>query len=981
MRPFDSCNSVRFVRWRIGAGLGLALLLLAAVLVARAAAVFDPVQQPTGWATRPALTSNSLKSGTEVVYRPEYRAGLWTGTVRANYIDAEGVAQGNSPWIGGDTATILAGMHWDTARRIVTRTSAGVPVPLRWASLDATQQTALGGSTNGPPLLNFVRGDRSNEAPAGLKLFRARTTVQGDIQQSTLLHWTHLGGQKRLYVGGNDGMLHVFNATNGSEVFAYVPSMLVPRLPALGANPYVHNLYVNGGLAMADVTINSATRTLLAGALAGGGKGLFLLDMTDPAPASEAAAANSIKWEISAASSGFANLGYTYAAPRLARLNNNVAAVVVGNGYLNSGNGQASLFIVNAETGALIREIGTGSGSLASPNGLSTATMVDTDADGRVDYAYAGDIDGNLWRFDLRGNDPAAWSVAKIHTTAPQQAITTAPVVVNHPISGRIVLFGTGRVLSPGDESNAAVHYVYGLWDGAPVANTLWLDQTISELSAGSARLRRVSSLAPNWASGGHRGWRLTLPAGERLVGESPFVIDERFYFTTTNPTVAAAAEGQASGANWLMEVSVFTGGSPPSPIFDLNDDNKIDSADNLGGGVIVGKYLGAGIASQPVLVDLATFGMTLFNQQSNLDYSVPTTSTDRGVSGGHFDVDFYFTTGTSFANLKHVHEYDDLYDVTGVNMLNASNAVFNLGSKLGSGVAFKVLVANQYLNPASTLSVGGGAYVSVKDYGGLATAASAAQALAGLQSYTLGSTTPVNTLAWKLPLDAFKSKDWWGDGGTLRAGLIPSQTGCVNRVSSTGSTLTLGPNGERHNGALTIQIIKASTPDTALELNWSAGGPKYGWRVKAGLFTTYVLAEYTTFWHHPNGKCYGDAGWVPNPPEDNSPPSTKTAARASGSMDPNDGAFIAAPAGVTVTDVKTTVNGNVTTIVVTYSDGKTDRTVISANGDGTESVTMTDRAGTATLATRMSSGSLGGAPQEILQPSRRINWREVVRP
>jgi Tfp pilus tip-associated adhesin PilY1 len=957
----------------------LALLLAAALMVARAAAVFDPNAQPTGWATRPALTSNVLKSGNEVVYRAEYRAGMWTGTVRANYIDANGVVQGNSPWIGVDTANILAGTHWDTGRRIVTRTTAGANVPFRWASLDATQQTALGGGTRGPSLLNFLRGERTNEAPAGLK-FRTRTSVQGDIQQSTLLYWNHIDGQKRLYVGGNDGMLHVFNATNGSEVFAYVPSMLTARLPALAVEPYVHNLYVNGGLAMADVAINGTTRTLLTGALGGGGKGLFMLDMTDPAPATEVAAAATIKWEISAASAGFANLGFTYAAPRLARLTNGTAAVVVGNGYLNSGSGRASLFVVNADTGALIREIDTGSGSTSSPNGLSSATVVDTDADGRADYAYAGDIDGNLWRFDLRSSEAAGWTVSKVHTTSPQQAITTAPAVVNHPLGGRMVIVGTGRMLTAADEGDAAVHHVYGIWDGAPAANTSWLDQTITAFTSGTDRLRRVSSNPPNWASGGHRGWRLTLTAGERVVGESPFVIDERFYFTTTNPTVAAAAEGQASGSTWLMEVSFLTGGSPPLPIFDINDDNKIDLADNLGGSVIVGKHLGAGVASQPVLVDLASFSMTLFNQQSDIDYSLPSTSTDRGVSGGHFDVDFYFTSGTSFSNLKHVHEYDDKFDVTGVNMLNASDAVFNLGSKLASNVAFKVLVANQYLNPASTLSVGGGAYVSVKDYGGLTTGNSAVAALAGLPSYTLGTTTPVNTLAWKLPLDAFKSKDWWGDGGPVRAGLMPTQTGCVNKVNSNGSTPTLGPNGERHNGALTIQIIKATTPSSALELNWQQGGAKYGWRVKQADFTSWVLAEYTMFWHHPNGKCYGAAGWVPNPPEDISA-SSKGTTRAAGSMDPTDGAFGAAPAGVTVTGITSTVSGNVTTIVVSYSDGKKDTTVITVNADGTESVTMTDRAGTITTGTRMSSGSLGSAPQEILQPSRRINWREVVRP
>ena len=134
-------------------------------------------------------------------------------------------------------------------------------------------------------------------------------------------------------------------------------------------------------------------------------------------------------------------------------------------------------------------------------------------------------------------------------------------------------------------------------------------------------------------------------------------------------------------------------------------------------------------------------------------------------------------------------------------------------------------------------------------------------------------------------------------------------------------------------------------------------------------------------FWHHSNGKCYGEAGWVINPPEDVSPASSKVSPRATGSADPAEAAFVAAPSGVTVSSTTTMVSGNVTTIVVTYSDGKKETTVITVNSNGTESVTMTDRTGTTATGTRMSSGSLGQVNNEVLQGSRRLNWRELVRP
>jgi Tfp pilus tip-associated adhesin PilY1 len=944
--------------------------------IAYGAPIFIPDDQPTGWVTRPALSSTDLRSGSAVIYRADYKAGIWTGTVRANHISATGTIQNTSPWTSGNTASALAGVSWDTGRRIVTRNSSGTAIPFRWTSLDATQKAMLGASVaSQQAVLNYVRGDRSNESPVALKL-RARDSVQGDIQHSTLLYWNHSGGVRRLYVGGNDGMLHAFDAATGAEVFAYVPSMLLSRLPRLTTSPYAHTLFVDGGLAAADVQTSAGSRTLLAGSLGGGGRALFMLDVTNPAPGTEAAAAAMVKWEITSSTPGFANLGYTYAAPRLARLGNGTAAVIVGNGYLNTGHGRASLFVINAETGASICEIDTGVGSAASPNGLSTATLVDTDADGKVDLAYAGDLDGRLWRFDLRGSAAPACSATALLTTSPQQSITTAPVVIRHPKGGRMVLTGTGRTLSAIDAADRQVHIVYGVWDGAPAANLSWLEQTTTDVTVAGKRLRTVTANQPDWASGGHRGWRLSLPAGERVLGENAFVSDDRFYFTTTNPTVGARYAGDADGANWLMEVQAMTGGSPASAIFDMNGDGKVDAADNVAGAVVVGQYLGEGVTSQAVLTDQASLGQTLLNRQSDIDYSPPDSPDEAGVSGGHFDPDFYAAVSGKLTQLVHHHEYDDTYDVTGVNFLNASDSDLNLSKRLGAGVPFKVLVMNQYLNPAAQLSVGGSRYTNIRYYGGMTETTDASSMLAAQPSYTLAT---VQTLTFNLPMDAFASKDWWRDGGAVRSGLIPTTTGCVNKVNADGSTPTLGPNGERHNGAFTVQIIKAETPDSAIELNYPGGGARYGWRVKAGLVNTYVLAEYTVFWHHPNGKCYGGSGWVQNAPQDFDGRS-RIKAGDPGSADPRDGSFGTLPKKVTLVSTTTSVSGNVTTIVLTYSDGKTHRTVSTELADGSEQVATTDRDGKTTTSTRAAPGRTEQGIREVLQPSRRINWRELVR-
>jgi hypothetical protein len=996
----------------------LAAMVLAGGLgSASAAPIFAPDGSVHGWANRPTLTSNDLKSDQEVVFRAEFRATDWGGGLYAQYINDAGDISDLSPWSTLNAATILDAQHWDTGRRIVTRSHTGVAIPFRKNTLSNPQMKAL--EPDDDKVVEYVRGRRDEEDPSGKK-WRKRSTVLGHIQHSTLLHWKYprpnpdTPGPARLFVGANDGMLHVFDAANGSEVFAYIPSMFVLD-PAVTGDPkstsplrklltkttdagYKPPLYVDGGLAIGEVKIGTAWRTLLAGALGGGGRGLFMLDVTDPHAATETAAAEKIKWEITPKSTGFANLGYTYAAPRLTRLDNGpkpdgtkgdgIAALIVGNGYVNTGTRRASLYVIDADTGALIREIDTAVAGNDGPNGLSTPTLVDVDGDDRVDFAYAGDIDGKLWKFDLRHTTAAGYTAEPtlLYTTEPAQPITVAPVIYPHPLGGRMVLFGTGRILTAGDKSDPAAHAAYGIWDGAPAANTTLLAQTLNEETFNGEKLRWASSNLPDWRSGHHRGWRLALSAGERIVGDSPFLDDNRLFFVTMNPTVPAAAAGLPTGMNWMLQVDPLTGGSLGRSVFDINGDGFLNDADKTNGQFVNGWQVGAGVASQPVLVDMVNFSQTLFNLVSDVGATAPAPTSDPGVAGGHFDLDIYYGNGVSgngFTKKSHTHEYDDRYNVTGVNYLAPSADAYKLSNAIPStSTAFRILVVNQYLNPASKLSVGGSAFVDVKNYGLLASASNADTLLASLPLYTRNNIT---TMMWALPSDGFAAKDWWGDGGTPRAGLIPTSTGCVNgvRVSTSGATMgTPGPNGEIHNGALTLQLIRHDTPATALELN-RPGFPSYGWRVKGAQVSTYLLASYTMFWHARVG-CYGSSGWIPNPPLEAGAPSKKTPVRPAGSADPTGGAFgstTSLPSGVTVTSVTTTISGNTTTVTTTFSDGKTSKVITSTNGDGTETVVIIDREGNRGEYTRIVGSTLVNGTNEVLVTSRRITWREVVRP
>lgn len=964
---------------------------------------FSPQQQPVGYVGRAALTSSvvSPTRASSAIWG-YYRLSNWEGDVRSAPIDGT-TGNINTSAYNWTAAGRLATQHYDTARIIATSNGASAGLPFRWDSLSSDQQSAIGDAITGPKILNYVRGDTSNENPNGAK-FRARTSLYGAVVHSAPVYSPSSSGNT-VFVGANDGMLHAINADTGNERWSFVPATVIPNLKNLvNAQPSATPYYVDGDIAVDIVNYGGNLKRVLVGSLGAGGKGIFALDVTNQSPVDESELADMVMWEISASSTGFSNLGYTYSTPIIRSLNYKVGdvpvqAAIFGNGYQNAGNGRAGLFVVNLHTGALIKEIvltGDG-GSVATPNGLSSVQGVDANRDGTVDYVYAGDLEGNLWKFDLSSESLSEWSASKLFTDSAGKSITVRPVVQSHPMGGFMVLFATGRMLLASDASDTGNHYVYGIWDGAPAANTLIREQTLTEKTYGAAELpvRSASNNVlcysacpdPIPATTLHRGWRLALPAGERVLGNGTFYASGRFTFTSTNPTVSTSS--LYLGKNWINQVNYLTGGPPGQVVFDLNGDGQVTSLDRLNNadgaldlttdGIAVSRILDrdadapgiqqGGFPSQPVVVSLPNLDKPIFVVGATpIDIPDPTEPPDeppppddRGVSGGHFDVDIYynFSTGsttttynavpptatatvcakagdvskavgtlyvscptgskllTGFTDSKvscgkggvttitlncsnytstttndpshgkkvHFHEYDDIFDVTGVNFLNASSTSLNLSNAVTSTATnFKVLVYNQYHSPAVKFKFGPSAsYVPIRSYGNLtATHTDFAAMLSALPTHNRSN---VGNFVFNLPLDAFKSKDWAGDGNP-RAGLIPTQTGCVNKSLMS----TPGKLGEPHNGAITWQVIKSDTPASAIQMNVT-GRPDLGYRLKNSDVPTYLLAEYTVFWHHPNGYCYHEAGWTQSPPQD-STSDAKSQTPAPGSADPADGSF-----------------------------------------------------------------------------------------
>lgn len=895
-------NTVRPARrWRL---LALSAVVLAVAGGAWAAAQFASLDdQPVGWVAPVEFSDYNLSAGKSVLYRGDYIRATWDGDLVAENVLPDGTI-GSTKW-NARMRLLPTATSWDTGRKIFTMNGT-TPVPFRPANLSNNQRKQdLGGGTNnaeGDRVLNYIRGDASNEwtTTNTSGTYRWRYSKLGAIVHSRPYYWDHgkdSAGKTigRVYVGANDGMLHSFDAETGDEVFAYVPSMLMPKLRDLSVNasPPLYRYYVDGPVSIAKVPKSGGGETtLLVGGLGAGGIGLYALDIGNPTPAAEttAAAAALVKWEINDLMNDYKDdLGHTYGAPQIVKLNDGRTVVLVPNGP-NSDKGTAKLFVINADTGARIAAITAGAGG---NNALGAIAAVDTDGNGTVDFVYAGDLKGSLWKFNFSGtSNSVPTSATELFRPATLRPITAAPSVIAHPQGGYLVNFGTGQTLQPSDATSTTTEYLYGVWDFVLAWGNTVVDQTlttrsVTNIAGDTVQVRTASSNTVGYTMfGGVRGWRLALTGGERLVAGDTMTDSGRYMVTTGIP-------GDAAGQNgWYFQVDALTGGAPSTPFFDLDGDRVVNGSDNSDRVVVgstalvpVAKSLGNGVWSQPVLAQVNRFyDQPFFNTNSNVKVPATTTATTTttnmqgsGVWGGHFDYDIYYgctLNGASYrcTSQTHTHAYDDKYGVTGSNFQNASNPVYNLDKPMPSNATrFKILVANTRWSPAATLQV-----VGRSTTGGIARDVSMQMPLwqwplspGGFLSHTAGgepltfTRADLQKLIWALPVDSFDAREWIPGSGDVRAGLVPGSTGCVRGNSGGGA----GESGPWMNAALTFQFVRDTTPDSAVQpAVQPVDQPAIGGHMlkKDSASQANQIVQYTVFWH--NGGCFGQRNWSKSP-------------------------------------------------------------------------------------------------------------------
>ncbi len=573
-----------------------------------------------------SLNSQELETDS-ALYQGYFDSSDWSGDLIAYGLseDDSGTVTTTKVWSAKDVFEDQSTTWWDSGRKILTFNGSN-GVAFRYDGLSTSQQALVTSDE-----LDYIRGDTGNEESNGGSYRDRDGNMLGDIVDSSPVYEDGV-----VYVGANDGMLHAFDATDGAEIFSYVPSFVVKNLPELTDPDYSHLFYVNNTVSTSTVTCDDTSTIWLLGGLGKGGRGIYGIDITSPHAITETNIPT--LWEYPASGTTDDDFGYTYSVPVIVEANTGENVILFGNGY-DSANGHAVLYVLGLD-GTLLTTIDTGSGSAdasdAQCNGLSTPVPVDLDYNGTVDVVYAGDLLGHMWKFDLSGSTEASWEVAyggnALFTAQNEdgegQPIVSKPEVMTHcdsTVKGVQLLFGTGRYLAYGDISDTEIQSIYCIWDWADAwdederngkylgtfeastddssersfsnfTDATLLKQTAITGSDGyvSSSSNTISWFSPSewteanengtpYTGGTHVGWHMDLPvSGERVVSKA-LLIDGVAVVVSIIPQSTPCSAG---GGSVLYTLDACDGSALSEAFFDTDDDGDVDDEDTIHSGV-----------------------------------------------------------------------------------------------------------------------------------------------------------------------------------------------------------------------------------------------------------------------------------------------------------------------------------------------------------------------------------------------------------
>lgn len=606
----------------------------------------DAAKQPPGAAGGGAVGARLTGDSFTIEASFQANGNDWYGVLKGYDIDPRTTERGDELWdavsempsygarnIVMNTSQVVGGITTLTARNFQASNLVGAG--------DAGKNISMGvpsviSSRTPQQIVDYLRGNRTLESSTTTPL-RKRTAVLGDIVNSSPItvtssddfgytRWSASGSEQlrllgesykeflndkrgdaddpietTLFVGANDGMLHAFNATKGAadagkEAFAFIPSQSLKKIGQLASPNYRHQYYVDGQMATSHVAFSSTNdwRNVLVGSMAAGGRSVFGLDVSNPSTFSP----SSVLWEITP--DIHTDMGNVMNVPHIIPMYFNYKGVLgvhwvalFGNG-VNSQTGKPVLFLVDVKTGEVIANLQTARAGFNNKNGLMGVAPVDLDGNGFTDTVYAGDMQGNIWRFDIGNEAIGNWKVglgdnplftAKAPDLTTAQQISGEVEVVRDVGGGMRIIFGTGRYMAEGDNEsdnpmNKVAQSLYSVTDvcgvntactnvvGNRTATNLTVQTIKGQTTIDGEEVKMLSSESYDSSK---RGWVLDLQEevtsgssttvktnGERFFG-SPRIQNGLVYFVTYTPTGVSCSPG---GYNWMYVLSVASGGA-----------------------------------------------------------------------------------------------------------------------------------------------------------------------------------------------------------------------------------------------------------------------------------------------------------------------------------------------------------------------------------------------------------------------------------
>lgn len=566
-----------------------------------------------------ATSSPNITSSDNSLFYTTYRTSKWDGEIAAKTIDpSTGAISTTTKWSARDELNADVSSTSDVRKIYYIKTDKSL-AEFKWANLGTTekdmfinkctsfslsqcsaisapQKTIIDG---GESLVNYLRGQSQYEIDKNLTdpLYRKRDYVLGDIVDTSPAYvgasrytWNDAGystyaastssRQPMLYVGANDGMLHAFDATTGKESWAILPRQLMSKLYKLSDSAYAtnHEFYIDGSITIMDAKIGSNWKTILVAGMGPGGKGYIAVDVTIPT-------SPVVLWEFcnsSVCNVTDSELGYTYGNPIITkRAFDDKWVVYLSAGYDNS-TGKGLIYELDVGTGTILRKLYTGTGTAASPAGLSKINTYydDFKNNNKATAIYAGDLDGKVWKWTLATNTTTSQLLGSAKDAIGNAQPITTKIELGKIDSVPVLFFGTGKYLSVVDYATTSIQSVYGIKDnntdnGVFRSNSNIVKQTMSTSGINSTSTNNTV----DWSS--KIGWffDLTSQSGERVSIDSILALGTLNVVSNVPATNACTAGGNA----WIYQIDFASGGAvKPSTIV----------GKKFTGGLVVGQIL-----------------------------------------------------------------------------------------------------------------------------------------------------------------------------------------------------------------------------------------------------------------------------------------------------------------------------------------------------------------------------------------------------